>query len=261
MALSLDRYPGITYDAEQPVVTDLEELRQLRKWEVAIGYRLFAAMHWGQMGDGHISARDPKLTDHFWVLGYGIRFADATMDNLTLVGPDGQGVAGPTDNGVNFAGSPHPLAHPECAPRFGRQRPMSTRPFGTPWAAHVKPFRPISQESCALVFDQSLYEGEDLEVDSTEGGEAIARAMGDTKVCILRNHGLLTGGRSPSEAVGLFVTAERVAEVHVKAPEARPISEEAAKEVDSSLYYADVGWRIFQWLARDLVPDPSVVLS
>ncbi len=260
MELSLDRYPGITYDAEQPVVTDLEELRQLRKWEVAIGYRIFGAMHWGQMGDGHISARDPELTDHFWVLGYGIRFADATMDNLTLVGPDGQGVAGPTDNGVNFAA--HHIHWPilDARPDLVSAAHVHT-PYGTPWAANVEPFRPISQEACALVFDQSMYNGEDLEVSSTAGGEAIARAMGDTKVCILRNHGLLTGGRSPGDAVGLFVTAERVAEVHVKSPEARPISDEAAKEVSSSLYYADVGWRNFQWLARDLVPDPSVVLA
>ncbi len=260
MELSLDRYPGITYDAEQPVVTDLEELRQLRKWEVAIGYRMFGAMHWGQMGDGHISARDPELTDHFWVLGYGIRFADATMDNLTLVGPDGQGVAGPTDNGVNFAA--HHIHWPilDARPDLVSAAHVHT-PYGTPWAANVEPFRPISQESCALVFDQSMYNGEDLEVTSTAGGEAIARAMGDTKVCILRNHGLLTGGRSPGDAVGLFVTAERVAEVHVKSPEALPISDEAAKEVSSSLYYADVGWRNFQWLARDLVPDPSVVLA
>ena len=77
----------------------------------------------------------------------------------------------------------------------------------------------------------------------------------------MANHGLLTGGSSPGDAVGRFVTAERVAEVHVKAPDARPISEEAAKEVDASLNTGDVGWRVFQWLARDLVPDPSLVLG
>jgi len=52
-----------------------------------------------------------------------------------------------------------------------------------------------------------------------------------------------------------------VAEVHVKAPDAKPISEEAAKEVEASLFSMDNGWRMFQWLARDLVPDPSVVLG
>ena len=60
--MRLDRYPDITYDAMPPQVADLEELRMLRKWEVALGYRIFAAMRWGQLGDGHVTARDPILT-------------------------------------------------------------------------------------------------------------------------------------------------------------------------------------------------------
>ena len=132
--------------------------------------------------------------------------------------------------------------------------------FGTPWSANVKPFRAISQESCGFVYNQSLYLGEDLEVVSTDGGARIADAMGTTHLCILRNHGLLTGGASPGEAVGWFVLAERVAEVHVKAPEAVAISDDAAKEVAREYDAPGMGWRVFQWLARDLVPDPSVVL-
>ena len=138
---------------------------------------------------------------------------------------------------------------------------IPTLPTARRGSANVKPFRPISQESCAFVFDQSLYDGDNLEVNDVDGGEAIAQAMGSSRVCILRNHGLLTGGRSPGEAVGWFVAAERVAEVHVKAPDAKAISEEAAKEVEASLFSEDNGWRMFQWLARDLVPDPSVVLG
>ena len=260
MALSLDRYPGITYDAELPVVADLEELRQLRKWEAAIGYRIFAAMRWGQMGDGHISARRPG-TDRP-LLGAGLRHPFRRRhDGQPHPGRSRRARRGwPHRQRDQLRGLPHPLAHPERAPRFAAAAHVHT-PFGTPWAANVEPFRPINQESCALVFDQSIYEGDDLEVFSTDGGEAIARALGDTRVCIMANHGLLTGGRSPGDAVGMFVTAERVAEVHVKAPEARSISEEAAKEVDASLNSADMGWRVFQWLARDLVPDPSVVLG
>ena len=258
--MRLDRYPDITYDAMPPEVDDLEELRLLRKWEAALGYRIFAAMRWGQLGDGHVTARDPILTDHFWVLGYGIPFRDATVDNLTLVGPDGQGVMGPTENGVNFAAYNIHWPILDARPDLVSAAHTHTG-FGTPWSANVQPFRPISQESCSLVFNQSMYKGEDLEVVSTAGGEAIAQAMGDTMCCILRNHGLLTGGASPGEAVGWFVTAERVAEVHVKAPDATPISDEAAKEVARTLGTADTGWRVFQWLARDLVPDPSVVLA
>ena len=258
--MRLDRYPAITYDAIPPVVEDLEDLRRLRKWEVALGYRIFAAMRWGQLGDGHVTARDPILTDHFWVLGYGIPFAVATVDNLTLVGPDGEAVMGPRENGVNFAAYNIHWPIFDARPDLVSAAHTHT-PFGTPWSANVEPFRAISQESCALVFDQSMYMGEDLEVVSTDGGRRIAAAMGATKVCILRNHGLLTGGGSPGEAVGWFVIAERVAEVHVKAVHDKPISDEAAKAVESTLGSSDMGWRVFQWLARDLVPDPAVVLG
>ena len=68
MALVLDRYPGVTYDAAPPVLTDLEELRLLRKWEAAIGYRIFATLRWGQTGDGHITNRD-LVPDPSVVLG------------------------------------------------------------------------------------------------------------------------------------------------------------------------------------------------
>ncbi len=257
MALTLDHYPAISYEATEPQITDLDALRQLRKWEVAIGYRIFAAMRWGQLGDGHISARDPELTDHFWILGYGINFGDATVNNLTLVGPKGAETA---EEGINYAA--FNIHWPILTARQDLVSAAHVHtPFGTPWSANVEPFQPISQESCAVVFNQSIYQGDDLEVVSVSGGERIAQAMGDTNTCILANHGLLTAGRSPAEAVGNFVTAERVAEVHVKSPAAKPISEEAAKEVYASLHAGNMGWRIFQWLARDLVPDPAVVLA
>jgi hypothetical protein len=53
--------------------------------------------------------------------------------------------------------------------------------------------------------------------------------------------------------------AERVAEVHVKAPDGRAISEEAAHVAAATLAPQGVGWRVFQWLQRSLVPDVSVV--
>jgi hypothetical protein len=61
-------------------------------------------------------------------------------------------------------------------------------------------------------------------------------------------------------AVARFVVAERVAEVHIKAgAEAQPISEDGAKETAKAYASFDVAWHWFQWIVRDLVPDPSVV--
>ena len=44
MALQLDRYPDIEYATGTVSLTDPAEVRLLRKWEVAIGYRIFSAM-------------------------------------------------------------------------------------------------------------------------------------------------------------------------------------------------------------------------
>ncbi len=66
-----------------------EQLRAKRKREVALGYRLFAAQRWGDLGDGHISARDPERTDCFWLLKYGVPYHKACVSDLVLIAADG----------------------------------------------------------------------------------------------------------------------------------------------------------------------------
>ncbi len=251
------QFPGVEpYDA----VRDVEAERAHRKRMCAIGYRIFGAMRWGQLGDGHISARDPEATDHFWLLDWGVPFREATVERLVLVGPDGRvkNADGDPTGAVNTAG--YNIHAPLLAARSDVVSAAHTHTqFGTPWSANVEPFRAISQESCAFVFDQAIFDDEEVEVLTVDGGRRIGEALGGNKLCILRNHGLLTVGRSVESAVGWFVMAERVAEVHVKSPAATPISDEAAKVAASTLGADDVGWRVFQWLRRDLVPDTAAV--
>ncbi|MGI9644039.1 MAG: class II aldolase/adducin family protein [Ilumatobacteraceae bacterium] len=250
-------FPGV-----EPLGTERspDAERAHRKRVCALGYRIFGAMRWGQLGDGHVSARDPLLPDHFWLLDWGIPFGDATVDALVLVGPDGEvkdADLNPT-GAVNTAG--YNIHAPVLAARPDAVSAAHTHTqFGTPWSANVEPFRALSQESAAFVFDQALFDDEEVEVLTIDGGKRIAAALGDNKLVILRNHGLLTAGGSVEEAVGWFVMAERVAEVHVKAPDGRPISDEAAAVAATTLSTPDVGWRVFQWLVRSVVPDPTVV--
>lgn len=238
----------------------VEDERAHRKRMCAIGYRIFGALRWGHLGDGHISARDPERTDHFWLLDWGVPFAQATVDRLVLVGPDGsvKGADGNPTGAVNTAG--YNIHAPLLAARPDAVSAAHTHTqFGSPWSANVAPFRAISQESCAFVFDQALFDDEEVEVLSYEGGKRIGAALGAHKLVILRNHGLLTVGTTVEDAVGWFVMAERVAEAHVKAPDAKPISDGAAAIAAHTLSPEGVGWRNFQWLQRTHVPDVSVV--
>ena len=177
MTLELDSYPDIAYGTGSDIDLSIDERRQLWKWEAAVGYRIFAAMRWGQLGDGHITCRDPEHRDHFWMLSYGVPFREATVHDLILIGADGSVVDGPAHATANIAG--YNIHHPLLEVRQDINAAAHTHTaFGTPWSANVEPFRAISQESCSFVFNQAMYEGEDLEVDSTDGGYRIAEAMG-----------------------------------------------------------------------------------
>ena len=248
----MDAYPEFDGVAPFGAERSVDDEREHRKRMCAIGYRIFAAQRWGQLGDGHVSARDPELDDHFWLLDWGVPFGEATVDRLVLVGP-GDGVGSVNTAGYNIH-APILAARPDAVAAA-----HTHTQFGTPWSANVAPFRALSQESCAFVFDQAMFDDEEVEVLTVDGGKRIAAALGDAKLCILRNHGLLTVGQTVEAAVGWFVMAERVAEVHVKAPAGRPISDEAARVAAATLADESTGWRVFHWLQRTLVPDPTVV--
>lgn len=249
-------YPPLEPSSEPPVFATVEEERLHRQRMCALGYRVFGGLRWGQIGDGHISARDPELTDHFWLLGYGVPFSQATVDDLVLVAPDGTLAAG--SGGINI--SAYNIHHPIHAARPDVVSAAHVHTgYGTPWSATVEPFQPITQEACAFVDDQAVFDDEELDIVSTAGGERIAKVLGPHKLVFLRNHGLLTVGLTVESAVGWFVMAERVAEAHVKCRDPKPVSPSAAAEVAKTVGPESVGWHNFQWLIRDLIPDPSVV--
>lgn len=241
-------FPSLDPAADEPEITDVDELREHRKVRLAMAYRVFGVHHWGELGDGHISARDPERLDHFWLGRYGVPFNDVTVDDLVLVGPDGSVVEG--EGTINPAAyNIHWPIH-EARPDAVSAAHTHT-PYGTPFSALAQRFRPISQESCAFYEDHELFDDEEVQVRSTDGGKRIATALGDAKAIILRNHGLLTVGRNVDACVGFYVMMERVAETHVKAGDtAVPIGHEAAASAAQGVGSHQAGWQYLQWLVR-----------
>lgn len=233
-----------------------DAIREDRKRQVALGYRILAAQRWGDLGDGHISARDPERTDCFWMLRYGPSYHTARVRDLVLVGPDGDVVEGegPINTAAYYIHHPILVARPDavsaCHVHTG---------WGTPFSAEVRPVEPITQEACVFFEDHAIFDDEEVQVQSVEGGKRIAVALGRNRAVILRNHGLLTVGARVDEAVGCFVTLERVAEAHMKARNAKPISPEAARYAKSDLVRYGAGRPGFWALVARHVGDPSVV--
>jgi ribulose-5-phosphate 4-epimerase/fuculose-1-phosphate aldolase len=232
------------------------EIRARRKRDVALGYRLLAAQRWGDLGDGHISARDPEREDCFWVLKYGVSYHAAKVSDLVLLDAAGELVEG--EGPINIAA--YYIHHPLLASRPDVVSACHVHTgWGTPFSAEARLFEPITQESCIFFEDHALFDDEEVQVQSTVAGQRIADAMGSNRAIILRNHGLLTVGDSVSEAVGTFVTMERVAESHMKVRDAQPISAEAARFAKEDLIKYGAGRPGFYAMIDRHIGDPSIV--
>ena len=246
----------IALDGFEPTFIDPAASRAHRLRRLALAYRLFGALHWGEQGDGHISARDPERTDCFWLLRYGVPFGEATVRDLVLVGPDGSLVDG--DGEINPAAYHIHWPVHEARPDIVSAVHTHT-PYGTPWSSCAEPFSMICQEAIAFHDDNVVFDDGEVDIQNLDGGKRIGAALGDNKLAILRNHGLLTVGASVDEAMGWYLMAERVAEVHCKAPRPQPIGNEDARRVANTIGTPQQGWSVFNWTIRARLPDPTVV--
>jgi len=234
---------------------EIEAERLKRKREVALGYRIFASLRWGDLGDGHITARDPEHTDCMWLLRYPLGFERATVDDLVLVRADGTTLDGRPINTTAYH-----IHHPIHAARDNVIGVAHTHtPWGTPFCATGRPLQPITQEACQFFGSWAHFDDEEVQIRGIEGGERIAAAAGDNQAVLLRSHGLLTTGPSVGETIAAFVTLERVCEAHMKAPDATPISDESARISRDDLFLHRAQDVSFGFLVQRHVGDPSVV--
>jgi ribulose-5-phosphate 4-epimerase/fuculose-1-phosphate aldolase len=233
----------------------LADERLRRQQQLVDGYRIFATFGWGDDGSGHISARDPEDPHSFWLLRYGVAFADASIDNLVRVLDSGQPVDGPSGAEIN------PAAHFIHTP-IHRTRPdviavaHTHTGYGTPFAAFARPLRMTSQEACAFADLQGVFLGEELDITDLEAGHRLADAGTSARVLVLANHGLLTVGESVAESIGWFVLAERAAEVEIKAgADARVISADGARRVHRTLGDPANAIAVFTYLRMSRLKD------
>ncbi len=233
----------------------IEEERLKRKREVALGYRIFASLRWGDLGDGHITARDPELEDHMWLLRYPCGFERATVDDLVLVRPDGTTTCGREINMTAYN-----IHHPIHEARADVVSVAHTHtPWGTPFSATGRPIEAITQEACTFHDRWAFFDDEEVQILNRDGGARIADALGDNQVGILRSHGLITTGRSVAETIAGFVTLERVTEALMKAGTGHAISDDAARIARDDLVRHRSLETAFDFLVQRHVGDPTVV--
>lgn len=70
------------------------EIRVHRKCMLVAAFRIFGKFGFDEGLAGHITVRDPELTDHFWVNPLGVSFKQMKISDLLLVNEQGQVVEG-----------------------------------------------------------------------------------------------------------------------------------------------------------------------
>src|SRR6266481_7996090 len=189
-----------------PSFESIEEERLHRKHRLAASFRLFGKFGFDEGVAGHITVRDPEHLDRFWVNPFGMNFKHIRVSDLICVDHTGEVVEG--DAAVNRAAfAIHSQVHAARPDVVAAAHAHSI--YGKSWSSLGRLLDPITQDACAFYQDHSLFEEFRGIVFETSEGERIAQALGDRKAAILRNHGLLTVGRSVDEAVWWFISMER----------------------------------------------------
>jgi ribulose-5-phosphate 4-epimerase/fuculose-1-phosphate aldolase len=244
-----------------PAFSSAEEERLHRKQRLAAGFRLFARYGFDEGMAGHITARDPARPDHFWVNPLGMAFGHIRASDLVLVDHDGEVVEG--DGPVNTAAfvihSEIHAARPDVVAAA-----HAHSPYGKSWSTLGRPLDPLTQDACAFYGDHAVFADYGGIVLEAEEAKRIAHALAGGKAVILRNHGLLTIGRSVDEAVWWFIAMERSCQAQLLAEAAGtpvPIDPDTARRTGAQVGSHQSGWSYFQPLFQRVVGEEPDLLD
>src|SRR5438874_11095434 len=182
--------------------------------DLAAAYRLVALYGWDDLIFTHISARVPGADHHFLLNPYGMMFDEVTASSLVKVNLEGKKVLD-SPYQVNPAGfTIHSAVH---AARTDALCVMHLHTdYGIAVSAQKEGLLPISQQSMFALSSKAYHDYEGLALDDEEKPRLVSD-LGDKKFMILRNHGLLTIGRTAAEAfLGMFLL-ERACEIQILA--------------------------------------------
>ena len=196
--------------------------------DLAACYRLVDHFGWSDLLGTHISARVPGEDDAFLINPYGLLFDEITASSLVKVDEEGT-ILSSTEYHINPAGfvihSAIHMAKPElaCALHTHTQA-------GTAVATSANGLKPLTQHALAIIAHTAYHGYEGIATDLSERDRLVAD-LGEANLLILRNHGLLTVGRTIAEAFVWMYRAERACRMQVAFDQTGEPATEIPKDV------------------------------
>ncbi|KAI0393332.1 arad-like aldolase/epimerase [Xylariaceae sp. FL0594] len=233
-----------------PKFETLEDERRYRKQHLAAAFRVFADRGFDEGVAGHISVRDPILTNHFWLNPLSMHFSLIKASDLILCDEEENVVEG--NDPINAAAfAIHSQIH--------KARPDVTAVchahsvHGKAFSCFGRELEMLTQDACRFYRSHSVYRDFRGVVVEKEEGRRIAAALGAGKACILQNHGILTVGQSVDEAAFWFISLERTCQAQLLADAAAAagykkitIPNEEAARTAAQVGGPEKGWLAFQ---------------
>ena len=182
--------------------------------DLAAAYRLAALYGWTDLVFTHISARLPGPEHHFLINPYGLMFDEITASSLIKVDAEGN-KRQETPFPVNQAGFIIHSAIHAARPDVGCVLHTHTR-AGVAVSAQQGGVLPISQQSTFVLASLAYHDYEGVAIRPDEQPR-LQRDLGDKTFYCLRNHGLLTVGKTIGDAFLSMYVFESACQIQLAA--------------------------------------------
>jgi len=182
--------------------------------ELAACYRLIAHFRMTDWIYNHISSRVPGDHAHYLINPFGLLYEEVSASNLVKVDVQGR-LAEEIGLDVNPAAFVIHGAIHMARPEVGCVLHTHTA-AGVAVAAQAHGLLPISQNAFKVFERVAHHDFEGIALDDDEQQRLVAD-IGHKDVLILRNHGLLTMGRTVPEAFELMFFLERACQIQIAA--------------------------------------------
>lgn len=218
---------------ERQKISDVSDAEWEARIDLAAAFRLVDFYGWSDLFSTHLSARVPDARGQFLINPFGMLFEEITASSLVKVSGDGD-ILSETDYGINPAGftihsaihSSVPDAHWAIHTHTLAGCAVSTQKGG---------LLPLTQHALAI-FDHTRYHDYEGIANDLDERERIVMDLGQDNVLILRNHGLLTVGRTAGEVFMWMYRAERACRMQIAFQQAGAEPIELSEEVRRTTY-------------------------